>query len=1025
MAYDVAAGSNKIFFAGDSVPNTDFRFTERFVQFCLSHQVRVFNLEGAFSFLKEPAIKAGPHILLDEKCFSRFAPCFNVAVLANNHTMDFGPEGLEATKYICGRHDMRVVGAGSNEDQAFAPLDLFGLRIIAVAENEFGGAGPDRPGIATVENESKIFRLINDGKRDGRRVIVVSHGGSEVIPIPPPYIRARFRLWVEYGADLVIGNHPHVVQGFEKYHGKPVFYSLGNFAFKSSDFSAYPNSGWSVGVTFDIANGEADIVHISADDSNCIDICEDLPARNEFERLSRLLEDNEYVALYDTISSKLYPIWYSRLMAVNKEDAALLLHYIRCDAHRNMIESSLSRIIGEKNQIALLNNKVAIKENSSDAVIVHTDLIAFYKANMQMLPAEIEYLEKLLTLKNKLYLEIGSGYSTLYFRGFVKKMISVETRKDWFDVIDRELRCVNADNVELVCVPPEKCAFDETGREKCVSRVTPSGNISDYGEKPEYSTYLARIAELLDSHNFDVILVDGQVRKEVIEIIIEKGFAGELLLHDVTPEREYLNQNILSMDGLRMVAVIESLVHLAIEKDGIKSSWYNVNIVGTTGEKAEYEMIFESDWLASNPLFYNEVTGKYSHNINDVIENEDIAISPEGLFNYLDFGYSVFEHTPVKNVRMLRHSSRFYSDRNGGYRIEYLEDPVWRYLGKASDENDVLEMILGKVREWENTVSGEIIIPTSGGYDSRLLNYFIEDKSRIRSFTYGISLEPDKSFEVVIAKRLSELLETRWEMIPLGEFNRYLDVWNSLFGVSTHAHGMYHIEFYNKISSTLGRGELPLLSGIIGDVWAGVFIPEINCQEDLRALGFTHGLRMDPSVSPRPRDFPIRRQYWETHKELLKDPSFRVVEAMRRKMALLCYLYRVPRFFGFKPWSPFLDLEVATAMLNLPEDQRRNRMWQKRFFGERGLDLENCAMEMDYSNVLDLVSIFKHPVPLLNVELLHEHVDSDIIKGINMMLETCLSEEAVDYGKLLQAYYAYVIIKPVDFVLSKKYKQQQ
>ena len=65
---------------------------------------------------------------------------------------------------------------------------------------------------------------------------------------------------------------------------------------------------------------------------------------------------------------------------------------------------------------------------------------------------------------------------------------------------------------------------------------------------------------------------------------------------------------------------------------------------------------YETDWLNTKPVFYNEKTKKVSYNINDVIDYANLEFDPEGLGNYLDFGYSVLGHTPVKGVKFLRWS---------------------------------------------------------------------------------------------------------------------------------------------------------------------------------------------------------------------------------------------------------------------------------------------------------------------------------------------------------------------------------
>ena len=158
-------------------------------------------------------------------------------------------------------------------------------------------------------------------------------------------------------------------------------------------------------------------------------------------------------------------------------------------------------------------------------------------------------------------------------------------------------------------------------------------------------------------------------------------------------------------------------------------------------------VLFETDWLASQPVFYNEMTGQASHNIHDVIDCNCLEWHPEGFNNYLDFGYSVLEQTPVKHVKFLRHSSRLWKDEQNELSVEYLDDPVEKWLNYRLSEDDIIELVRTRVRAWERSVDGEIVIPTSGGYDSRLLNWCIEDKSRVRSFTFGVTVNPDESHE--------------------------------------------------------------------------------------------------------------------------------------------------------------------------------------------------------------------------------------------------------------------------------------
>jgi len=180
---------------------------------------------------------------------------------------------------------------------------------------------------------------------------------------------------------------------------------------------------------------------------------------------------------------------------------------------------------------------------------------------MQMSKRERMYVANSIRGKSN-FLEIGSGYSTLWFSQFVCHIISVESRKEWFDKINELLKYHKISTVQLFHFPPEEFAYNDDGSEKWSNRNTSEG--SDYGTAEEFSGYLRDIEELVSTNRFDVILVDGNVREEIIRMLHQKKYAGILLLHDVEPQRDYLNKKILTMDGVKIVKKVDTLVELAI-----------------------------------------------------------------------------------------------------------------------------------------------------------------------------------------------------------------------------------------------------------------------------------------------------------------------------------------------------------------------------------------------------------------------------------------------------------------------------
>ena len=454
-------------------------------------------------------------------------------------------------------------------------------------------------------------------------------------------------------------------------------------------------------------------------------------------------------------------------------------------------------------------------------------------------------------------------------------------------------------------------------------------------------------------------------------------------------------------------------------------------------------VLFESDWVASSPYFYNSRTGKASLCINDVIDCGNLEIDHQGLRDYMDFGYCVFGHTPVRDVRILPHSSRLVRLEDGTLQVEAMEDRAVVALDRTVlSEDEIWERLRDSVRGWEASVDGEIVIPTSGGYDSRILNWMVGDKRRIRSFTYGITSPQSASSEVVYAQELSRLLGTSWRRIELGGYHNHLQDWYALYGVSTHAHGMYHFEFFDAIKALLPcrPQTIPMLSGHFGDDWAGRFAPLVSSPEELPLLGLTHGMNADSSQCRVREVSAARSAYWESHREILEEPRLRVIEVLRHKQVLLSYLFRVPEKLGYAPWCPFLDLELAAAMLNLPPNRRKDRAWQRDFFRKNGIMVEeHCRPEL-LPNTLNMQALDKVPLEPLDREVLSEVVSPDYVDWINRYTprtalnafqEALLSVRGlgrmwrVFTGRIprsnrLRAYLAYLVLYPIERLLRSR-----
>lgn len=174
---------------------------------------------------------------------------FDVVSLGNNHAMDYGAAGLSQMTGALAEAGIAFCGAGANWERAVAPTQIEapdGTRVAVYSMLAFrtrGGlracspAGTNSPGIgvlafdATIGDAAKatLKRLVDSARSQKADVVAFAlHWGTERKSVPDPYQVALGRTVVDAGADLVIGAHPHVLQGAEIYRGKPILYSLGN-----------------------------------------------------------------------------------------------------------------------------------------------------------------------------------------------------------------------------------------------------------------------------------------------------------------------------------------------------------------------------------------------------------------------------------------------------------------------------------------------------------------------------------------------------------------------------------------------------------------------------------------------------------------------------------------------------------------------------------------------------------------------------------------------------------------------------
>lgn len=346
--------------------------------------VRIMNLETpifdegvGYRITKSgPNLTGRPHNL----GFLTEAGC-DCAILANNHTGDFGDEALMQTFDYLDRAGIPYCGAGHDIADAYKAWRLdrdgFTVSVIAVCENEFGIAEPDKPGSAGFSMERLSDAIVRE-RQVSEFVIVVYHGGCEHNPLPSPLCRERLRMLIRLGADAVIGGHTHCVQGTEYYDGKPIIYSMGNFWFPWSNGNGFREDlSWQTGyvTVLTLEHGRhpqyALIPYRTAADGSTISLFteEDKTALMSYiDRLSLLLHDEDYMRRHYMGWCVISGLGYIRALvskpeyydpANPPENIAPLRNLLSCEAHNELCRTTLKLAFEERMQEAYDNEAAA------------------------------------------------------------------------------------------------------------------------------------------------------------------------------------------------------------------------------------------------------------------------------------------------------------------------------------------------------------------------------------------------------------------------------------------------------------------------------------------------------------------------------------------------------------------------------------------------------------------------------------------------------------------------------------------
>lgn len=164
--------------------------------------------------------------------------------LANNHAYDYGEEALLDTFDTLDNAGIAYVGAGRNLEEAsstyYYELDGFKVAYVSSTRVELyeltKGATETDPGVFRTVDEDQVnflYDKVKEAKENADFVVVYIHWGDEFVTYIDEFQTNTGDALIDAGADVVMGDHPHCLQGIKYHNGKPILYSLGNYWFRA------------------------------------------------------------------------------------------------------------------------------------------------------------------------------------------------------------------------------------------------------------------------------------------------------------------------------------------------------------------------------------------------------------------------------------------------------------------------------------------------------------------------------------------------------------------------------------------------------------------------------------------------------------------------------------------------------------------------------------------------------------------------------------------------------------------------
>ena len=247
----------KLHIVGDvclkDISDDTYTFDKDLLAYLKDGDLRIANLECSVTRTDNKLPYQTLH-LKAEPVMSTIYDTFDVYSIANNHIMDYGEGGLLDTIEFLNNTNKSFFGAGKNKNEALLPIikEINGIKIAFIAFNRFNVASSSKAGTAP-EDFKTIIKSIKQLKQNGCFVILYPHWNYQWIKYPAPDEKNKGYKLIDAGADIIVGAHPHIVQGHETYKDKSIYHSLGNFVFRNTKYTKnIPEFGQSFVLTIEI-----------------------------------------------------------------------------------------------------------------------------------------------------------------------------------------------------------------------------------------------------------------------------------------------------------------------------------------------------------------------------------------------------------------------------------------------------------------------------------------------------------------------------------------------------------------------------------------------------------------------------------------------------------------------------------------------------------------------------------------------------------------------------------------------------